>query len=266
MLDSAQIVYLPPEKCVSRQDEINGDKSEQKLTFSADGSIKVTKQAMQLRCETSGELKLRQCYLRRALAFDQVGLAGFTVQESWHNRMFQALLNPPPAGYRYTTTQQIIAADQKYWQVVSQESRALVIGVGTAPPLDVHLKAAATNPFVLACLTPLPKRKEKRVRAARVQDEARARVKMPAIPPKMHLSRCCLTHCRRDVSGPTRRTGSSALSLTRESADSSAVNRAGSGSTAAAITRAATRTSPLSSASAEPVRNARRRPTRYLLD
>ena len=28
MLDSAQIVYLPPEKCVSRQDEINGDKSE----------------------------------------------------------------------------------------------------------------------------------------------------------------------------------------------------------------------------------------------
>ena len=158
MLDSAQIVYLPPEKCVSRQDEINGDKSEQKLTFSADGSIKVTKQATQLRCETSGELKLRQCYLRRALAFDQVGLAGFTVQESWHNRMFQALLDPPPAGYRYTTIQQIIAADQKYWQVVSQESRgALVIGVGTAPPLDVHLKAAATNPFVLACLTPLPK-------------------------------------------------------------------------------------------------------------
>ena len=158
MLDSAQVLYLAPEKCVARQDEINGDKAEQKLTFSADGSIKVTKQAMQLRCEASGELKLRQCYLRRALAFDQVGLAGFTVQEAWHNRMFQALLEPPPAGYRYTTVQQIIAADQKYWHVVSQESRgSLTVGVGLPPPLDVRLKAAAQNPLVLACLTPLPK-------------------------------------------------------------------------------------------------------------
>ena len=84
-------------------------------------------------------------------------------------------------------------------------------------------------------------------------------------PPKMHLSRSCLTHCRRDASAPTRRTGSSALSLTRESADSSAANRAGSGSTAA-ITRAATQTSPLSSASTERVRDARRRPTQCLLD
>ena len=86
MLDSAQVLYLAPEKRVARQDEINGDKSEQKLSFSADGSIKVTKQAMQLRRETSGELKLRQCYLRRALAFDHVGLAGFTAQEAWRNR------------------------------------------------------------------------------------------------------------------------------------------------------------------------------------
>ena len=146
MLDSALVTYLPPEKCVSRQDEINGDKS------------KVTKQSMQLRCETTGELKLRQCFLRRALAFDQVGLASFTVQEGWHNRMFQALLDPPPAGYRYTTIQQVIAADQKYWQVVSQESRGgLSVGVGLPPPLDAHLKSAALNPLVLACLTPLPK-------------------------------------------------------------------------------------------------------------
>ena len=35
-----------------------------------DGSIKVTKQAMKLCCETTGKLKLRTC-------------AGFTVQEWW---------------------------------------------------------------------------------------------------------------------------------------------------------------------------------------
>eukprot|EP00439_Symbiodinium_sp_Y106_P003063 s9534_g1.t1 len=60
---------------------------------------------------------------RRALAFDQLGLASFTTMESWHNKMFQALLDAPPAGYRYTTVQQILAADQKLWQVVAQDSR-----------------------------------------------------------------------------------------------------------------------------------------------
>ena len=158
MLDNSQVVHLPPEKCVSRQDEINGDKAEQKITFASDGSLRITKQAQQLRCETTGELKLRQCYLRRALAFDQVGLAGFTAQEQWRNRMFQSLLETPPAGYKYTTVQQIMAADQKLWQVVAQESRgSLTVGVGMPPPLDAYITSAANNPLVIACLTPLPR-------------------------------------------------------------------------------------------------------------
>ena len=94
-----------------------------KMSLASDGSIKITKQAENLRCETSGELKLRQCYLRRALAFDQIGLASFAVQERWHNRLFQALMDAPPNGYRYCSVQQVFAADVKLWQVVAQESR-----------------------------------------------------------------------------------------------------------------------------------------------
>ena len=82
MLDTAQVLHIAPEKCISRHDEILGDKSEQKLSLGADGNIKITKQASSLRCETTGELKLRRCFLRRALAFDQVGLASFTTMES----------------------------------------------------------------------------------------------------------------------------------------------------------------------------------------
>ncbi|CAE7419748.1 unnamed protein product [Symbiodinium sp. CCMP2592] len=158
MLDSAQVLHIAPEKCISRHDEILGEKTEQKLSLGADGNIKITKQASSLRCETTGELKLRRCFLRRALAFDQVGLASFTAMESWHNRMFQALLDVPPAGYRYTTVQQLLAADQKLWQVVAQESRGdIVVGVGAPAPLDKHIAAAATNQFVVSCLTHLPK-------------------------------------------------------------------------------------------------------------
>ncbi|CAE7332461.1 unnamed protein product, partial [Symbiodinium sp. CCMP2456] len=158
MLDSAQVLHIAPDKCISRHDEILGDKSEQKLSLEADGNIKITKQASMLRCETTGELKLRRCFLRRALAFDQVGLASFTALESWHNKMFQALLDAPPAGYRYTTVQQILAADQKLWQVVAQESRGdISISVGLPAPLDKHIVAASNNQFVMSCLTHLPK-------------------------------------------------------------------------------------------------------------
>ena len=89
MLDAPQIVHVPPETRVSREDEINGAKSESKMALSSDGSIKITKQAGSLRCETSGELRLRQCYLRRSLAFDQIGLASFAVQE-WVQVLFGA--------------------------------------------------------------------------------------------------------------------------------------------------------------------------------
>ena len=158
MLDASQIVHVPPEKCISREDEINGTKSESKLALSADGSIKITKQAADLRCETSGELRLRHCYLRRALAFDQIGLASFVEQERWHNRLFHALTDTPPNGYRYVSVQQVLAADQRLWHIVSQESRGnLTIGAGLPAPLDTYIAAASKNPLVIACITPLPK-------------------------------------------------------------------------------------------------------------
>ena len=157
MLDQGLISHIPPEKCVSRQDEIMGVKSESRLSLGSDGNIKMTHQASDLRCDTSGELRLRQCFLRRALAFDQVGLASFVQLEEWSNKMFQALLESPPAGYRYVTVQQILSADAKLWQIMSQESRGnIAVGIGLDPPLDSLLKKLCLDPLVIACMTPLP--------------------------------------------------------------------------------------------------------------
>ncbi|CAE7927895.1 unnamed protein product [Symbiodinium necroappetens] len=160
MLDQGLISHIPPEKCVSRQDEIMGVKSESRLSLGSDGNIKMTHQASDLRCDTSGELRLRQCFLRRALAFDQVGLASFVQLEEWSNKMFQALLESPPAGYRYVTIQQILSADAKLWQIMSQESRGnIVVGVGLDPPLDSLLKKLCLDPLVIACMTEVARKR-----------------------------------------------------------------------------------------------------------
>ena len=56
------------------------------------------------------------------------------------------------------SVQQVLAADQRLWHIVSQESRGnLTIGAGLPAPLDAYIAAASKNPLVIACITPLPK-------------------------------------------------------------------------------------------------------------
>ena len=95
------IHYLAPEKCPSRHDEINVTRPEQQLTFDGQGMVKIAKRELDLRCDISGELRLRDALRRKALAFDVAGLASFERLEEWRTQMFQAMTRQPPAGYKY---------------------------------------------------------------------------------------------------------------------------------------------------------------------
>eukprot|EP00435_Cladocopium_sp_Y103_P041246 s2541_g11.t1 len=70
----------PAHKLVDRV-EIHQEKTEVALTFDASGSIKMGKRAEELRCDTNGDINLRNAWTRRNLAFDQAGLASFVVLE-----------------------------------------------------------------------------------------------------------------------------------------------------------------------------------------
>ena len=137
MIEVGCIHYLAPEKCPSRHDEINVTRPEQQLTFDGQGMVKIAKRELDLRCDISGELRLRDALRRKALAFDLAGLASFERLEEWHTQMFQAMTRQPPAGYKFVTTQQVMAADRQLWALVSQESRQqLILEVGNPPPLN----------------------------------------------------------------------------------------------------------------------------------
>ena len=111
------------------------------------GNVKVTKAENQLNCDVTGELRLRQCLTRKALAFDQIKLCSFDVMETWHNAVVQALMRKPPAGHKYVTIQQIMAADRELWSLLSQSTRGkLKVMVGQPPPLDVELETLRQIP------------------------------------------------------------------------------------------------------------------------
>ena len=157
MLEDGVVTYLAPEKCISRHDEIQCTKSDQQLSFDAQGNVKVTKADTQLSCDVTGELKLRQCLTRKALAFDQIKLCSFDVMETWHNTMVQALMRKPPSGHKFVTIQQIMSADQELWNFLSQNTRGkLKVMVGQPPSLDGELQTLGKSPSVLCFMTPLP--------------------------------------------------------------------------------------------------------------
>ena len=77
MVDSGTLAYLPPHKCPSRALEISSDKPAQQVTLVSQGGLKISKKHAELECDVRGELRLREAFTRRALAFDQIGLMSF---------------------------------------------------------------------------------------------------------------------------------------------------------------------------------------------
>lgn len=157
MIEDGVLQYIPPEKCLSRYDEIQNQKTEQQVSFDSQGNLKVTKRATELSCDTSGELKLRQALTRKALACDQAGLCSFNKLEEWHNQMMNATMRAPPSGHKYVTMQQVLSADRELWSIMSQDSRGnLKVAAGAPPPLDKLIVKLHESPQVLCFMTPLP--------------------------------------------------------------------------------------------------------------
>ena len=157
MIEDGVLVHVPPEKCLSRHDEIQNQKSEQQITFDGQGNLKISKKAADMSCDATGELRLRQALTRKALAFDQAGLCSFDKLEQWHTQMMHATMRTPPSGHKFVSIQQVLNADKEMWSLLSQESRGtLRVGPGEDPPLDKRIENLRVSPQILCFMTPLP--------------------------------------------------------------------------------------------------------------
>eukprot|EP00435_Cladocopium_sp_Y103_P013315 s3778_g3.t1 len=67
MQEDGTLVFIPPQKCISRIQEIQQEKHEIALTFDSAGGIKMGKRADELKCDTNGDINLRNAWTRRIL-------------------------------------------------------------------------------------------------------------------------------------------------------------------------------------------------------
>lgn len=157
MVEEGCLIYVGPEKCLSREEEVTKDRKESSVAIDSAGGLKLTKKAVELQCDVSGELRLRAAFTRRALAMHQTNLVTFDIIEEWRQQLFTALIRHPPAGHKYVTTQQVLTADKQLWLLMSQDTRGkMTSGVGDPLPLDAALQSLMKSPEVLCYMTPLP--------------------------------------------------------------------------------------------------------------
>ena len=136
MAEEQSVYYVELALCTSRESEVNMMKKEPALEFTSDGSIRLSKKHPEASADTTGELRVRLCMQRRALAFQIANIATFVTLDSFIAKLFALLTKKPIAGYKVVSLSQIIAADQALWQKVSQETRGKILTSGDPKPID----------------------------------------------------------------------------------------------------------------------------------
>ena len=113
MAEDNVAVYVKPELCTSRSQELLQVKQAKNFSIGPDGNLKVGQAAPDLTCSTSGELRLRAALRRKALAMDLSGVLSYKVAELWHTSLFTCLQREAPPGYKAVTINQIMEADKR---------------------------------------------------------------------------------------------------------------------------------------------------------
>lgn len=156
--------WLPLETLTSREQELLGQKKDpmlvEYLTKIQAGKMILQEKRQELDTDLSTDLRVKQAWTRRSLAYDQAHLISFMRLEKWTSKLIARMYEVPPTGFKRVSLQQCLSADQKLWTKMSEACRAsiqptVVAGVETKP-LDVALAQWSEHSDVLYLIQPLP--------------------------------------------------------------------------------------------------------------
>ena len=166
-LEENQVAYVSPELCTSRHQEIKGIKKDTDAasTTIVEGPgrlLKISDHEPDLKTSVSCDYALRQALRRRALAYDQTGLASYESLERWSERLYFAMEQEPPPAYHAVSKGQIITADREMWIRIIERCRSGILPTTTTRgavvrPIEAALETLMTDPTVLTFLAHLPK-------------------------------------------------------------------------------------------------------------
>ena len=145
--------------CTSRAQEQMGARKDAAFSLQSDGQLRIQPAKVTATADVSTDLKVKQAFTRRGLAYDQAGLIDFSTHSRWVEQMFKAMERAVPEHFGNITVQQCLDADKELWRLMADECRAGVVpSAGGAKPLDAALEKFRTHSDVLYFILPFSKR------------------------------------------------------------------------------------------------------------
>ena len=155
--ENEEIRYIAPSRCLSRQQELAGIKPEKEFQLdAAKGSLVFKEVANTKEIQISSDLALFQAMTRRALAFELIGLASFSVVQKWHSRMFALMEQAPAPGFQRVSQAQVLRADrQSFIRLGELANGSLKASPAGVKPLDDFYKTLYNDISVTYFLPPV---------------------------------------------------------------------------------------------------------------
>lgn len=158
MIEKNQIVYLSPTKCLSRQQELLGNKPEKELQLDASKtSLVVKEQASSTEISLTSDLALHQAIQRRNIAMALTQLVSFDVVRKWTDRLFAMYAQVPASGFHKISQAQLLRADrQAFISLAEAFTGSLRDNTGPVKPLDNLMARLETDVTVTYHMLPVP--------------------------------------------------------------------------------------------------------------
>ena len=157
MLESDQLRYLAPRKCVTRSQEVMNLKPAKELKLdNVSGTITVKESAPQLECPTSTELEVLQALTRRSLAFDCTGLIDFHIAQKWVQDLFSLMQQPVAPGFAKISLIQLLRTDRIAFARMTELARTGIKPSSTGVrPLDALMSSMRSDSAVMFYMLPV---------------------------------------------------------------------------------------------------------------
>ena len=157
MYENDRLQYIPWDVCVSREHELfTSSKKDHRVTVQASGELKLSSSSKVEPCNTSSEIHLRYCLMRRGLAMEQSNLLAYPWHDQWLEKLLMCRLDAVPQGFAKPTFQQLEAADKRLFLLLAEKTRSGIKANASGRPCDEQFEICMNSTEVLALLQPQP--------------------------------------------------------------------------------------------------------------
>ena len=155
IFENEQVKRIPWERCTSKVDEVECDRTVHQLTVNKDGTVRMGSAGPDASADASTILKVGDALTRRGAALHIAGVISWETHQALACEILTALKTDPPPGMSKVSMAMAKAFDQEVWRRTAEIAEGRVKGLpGGKPPLDDIMARVMVEPRVAMLLLP----------------------------------------------------------------------------------------------------------------